>query len=235
MTKPLLVILSHSGANETVRRHWRSWLNADCDIMGVGRMDTKCEWPVEPGFKWPSPNDATITRKFWGTIDVGQESYAKGDNHLRRFLDVLKYCVHHTDYTSFCLIEYDVLLFKPLVEPSGHSEWLLTTLAGGGSDGFHATKFFHCPWWINRRQAVKVLVWGECMLKAGLHEQGFLDRWLGLMSDLYSGLQILETGWYSANTIDTPDKVRQARNSIQAGKGGIHGCKTIQQLTDITS
>lgn len=222
--KPLLVVLSHSGANETVSRHWPWYARGEADILGVGRQGTKCEWPPYEGF--------TGHHGFIGSIDIGQESYANGSNHNERLLAVLNHCVKKTRYTSFCVIEYDCLLFKPLIfnEPGA---WFISTPAGGKSPGFSGTRFYHCPWWFSREMAIQVLDWGDRMLSAGLIEQGFIDRWLGLMSDLYP-MQLTNSGWYSRNTIGL-ENVAEARTAIAAGAHGVHGVKTAEVLEALTT
>lgn len=221
MSDTLLVVLAHSGAQDCLYRHWPFWEKAECDILGVGREDTQ--------LTWPHPNG---THNFVGKIDIGKESYAAGDNHLRRFLEVLRFGVHETNYEAFCIIEYDCLLFNALPDWHGGGG-MITTLAGGRSDGFHAPSFFHTPWHMDRDTAEKMIVWGNNMLNCGLLEHGFLDRWLGLMHALY-GFEIIESAWYSRNTIEFPDNIEEAKKAIERGAPGVHGVKSADVFRILT-
>lgn len=225
MSDTLLVVLGHSTVSDTIARHYPWWLKAECDILCVGREDTITKWPYCQG-----------QERCVGEIRVGEESYAAGDNHIRRFLDVLRYCLDHTKYSSFMLIEYDVILFRALSGLKLERLWFVTTVAGGQSEGFRGSCFFHTPWWLGRFAAREIIVLAERMLRAGLNEQGFLDRFLGLLVDLYE-IPVTDLSgkfWYSQNTIDTPEKIAEARAAIANNCVGIHGVKTKEVLDAIT-
>jgi hypothetical protein len=222
--KTLLVVFGHSKANDTIRRNFPYWLNAGTDMLLVGREDTETVWPLEYA--------PMIVKTH--LLNFGKESYVDGDNHLRRFMGVLAHCVHDHDmgcYSNFCFIEYDCLIFKRLdwARAASGNDTMVTTIAGGSSSGFHASRFFHCPWWMDRLSAVRILEWGKRMLNAGLIEQGFLDRWLGLMSDLYP-LRITPAAFYSRNTLDTSEHIAGAAKAVAGGAWGVHGVKTEYQL-----
>jgi len=223
MSDDLLVVLAHSKASDALARHWPWLLKGECDILGVGREDTTTIWPAEKG-----------QDNFIGEIRVGAESYASGQNHITRYLDVLRWCTDHVAHQRFCVIEYDCLIFKPL-SLVAFKPGLLTTCAGGRSEGFRGSLFFHTPWWCDRTTACDIMRYGGRMLRAGLDERGFLDRWLGLLADLYDlRVQDFVDFWYTQNTIDTPEKIAEARRAIIAGAWGLHGCKTAAQLEAIT-
>ncbi len=222
----LLVIMSHSGANETVKRHWPHYLKGGCDILGVGRTDTNCEWP-----------GGGLAPPMVGFINVGKESYANGDNHIVRFLDVLDLCMTLPSlkkYQAFCLVEYDTLLFGPI--PKIKPGTFMTKLAGHRSEGFAAENYYHTPWLLDRIMAGRILTYGRAMLKAGLIERGFIDRWLGLLFDLH-GIKPVDTGasTFTFNTIDTPEKMSLAKQAIADGIWFLHGCKTPEQLAQLTA
>lgn len=221
--KPVVAILSHSGANATVQRHWPLYLNCGCDIVGIGRTDTHCQWPAESG-------------QFIGSMDIGQESYAKGDNHICRFLELVEWFLTDAmmkSYTHLVVIEYDGVFFAPV--PKLKINTFYGKLAGGKSDGFLGSMYIHTPWCMDRLCAGNVLKHGRAMLKAGLIEQGFLDRWFGLMIDLYD-LQWRDTGagTYTHNTLDTPEKIAEAGRAVAEGAWYVHGLKTAEQLRKLS-
>lgn len=220
----LLVIFSHSKANETVRRHWPYYLNSGCDILGVGRTDTHCQWPVPDG-------------RFIGEINVGKESYANGDNHIVRFLDTLEHCMNAPElkkYKAWAFIEYDGVLFAPI--PTPRIDTFYGKRAGYKDQGFLGQQYLHTPWIFDRIMAGRVLKAGRAMLQAGLIERGFLDRWFGLMIDLYD-LDWKDTGaeTYTQNSLDTTEKISDARRAIAAGCFYVHGIKTESQLKELTA
>ena len=76
MSKTLLAILAHSGAQEAIHRHWTYWMGSRADILGVGRIPHFGQRPVY----WPTGVSFTMVS--------GVESYASGANHLVRLLPV---------------------------------------------------------------------------------------------------------------------------------------------------
>jgi len=70
--KTLLIVLGYERANEMLVRHWPYLLRADCDIMGVGREDSKCTFPIE---------------RLVHQAAIGKDSYVDGPNlpdyHIR--------------------------------------------------------------------------------------------------------------------------------------------------------
>jgi hypothetical protein len=216
--KTLLVIFAHSTVGETVKRHWPLWLLSGCDILGVGREDTVCQWPAIGG-------------QFIGAINVGKESYADGDNHIRRFLDTLEHCLTAPalkPYGAYCFCEYDCLIFKPIppIKPGSFA----AKLAGGRDCDFRGTAYYHTPWHLDRIMAGRILVHGRAMLRAGLIEHGFIDRWLGLLFDLH-GIACTDTGaaTYTRNTIE-PCHFDEFRAAIESGIWHAHGVKTQECL-----
>ncbi len=220
----LVVIFSHSGANETVKRHWPLYLAGGCDILGVGRTDTECLWPYN-------------TRQFIGGIKVGKESYADGDNHIARFLDTLEHCLKSPElkpYGFFVFIEYDSGFFAPI--PKFQIDTFYAKLAGYRDQGFLGSQYLHTPWVMDRIMGGRILKAGRAMLKAGLIERGFLDRFFGLMVDLYD-LDWRDTGssTYTQNTLDNAEKIADARRAIKDGAFYVHGIKSPEQLAQLTA
>lgn len=216
--KTLLVIFSHSGANATVQRHWPLYERSACDILGVGRVNTQCQWPDG-------------RRGFIGSIDVGVESYASGDNHIVRVLRLIEHFLTEPTlkvYSHLIITEYDGVWFGP--PPQFNPDTFYAKLAGGGSPGFLGSQYVHTPWAMDRLCAGRILKYGKAMHRAGLIERGFLDRWFGLMIDLYD-LQWRDTGagTYSRNTIE-PCHFEEFRTAIQSGIWYAHGLKTTDCL-----
>lgn len=216
--KPLLAILSYQKANDMVMRHFPWWRKAGCDILGVGREDSTSLWPA-------------VDDQFIGSIRVGKDSYVDGDNLIRLHLDVLKHCLTLEKYHEFILIEPDTLLLK---EPPGVPFTFRATLKGGNSPGFLGSYFAHGPWRFPRHVAQRVVTCGERMLKVGLIERGFPDRFYGLLDDLYDIGFCNHAENYSQNRLDRPEFIQQAREAIKAGAWAVHGVKSPQELQAVT-
>lgn len=219
--KVLVVIFSHSGYNVLVERHWPAYLASGCDILGVGRTNTRCIWPKE---------------RLVGEINVGEESYASGDNHIVRFLDTLEYCLREQslkDYGAFCFIESDSAFFAPIPPPN--IDTFYAKLAGYKDQGFIGSQYVHTPWMMDRIMGGRILKAGRAMHKAGLIERGFLDRWFGLMIDLYD-LDWKDTGasTYTQNTLDSEEKIADAIKAISGGAYYCHGIKSPEVLAALS-
>lgn len=208
----LLVILAHSGAQDAIDRHFPFWERTCWDILGVGRENTTTAWP---------------SGAF--TFNCGLESYVNGDNHLRRFLDVLTHCLNYS-HSAFCLIEYDCLTFPPMaLHPGGFT----SVLAGYRSPGFTAANYYHCPWWMDRPTAQLIIQHGTRLLNERVIEHGFIDRWLGLLCER-NDIPITPLNAYTRNTLDYPRYITEAREAVRNGAQFIHGCKTKEQFEQLT-
>lgn len=215
----LIVILSYAGANEAVARHWPFWERTGCDILGVGREDTKCVFPQR---------DSLL-----GTIDIGQDGYVgKGDlpGRLVRLFEILTTDAAFKPYTNYFITEHDGVILGPL--PKRLQKGMVTTRACARSPGFRGENCFHPPWWVDRETCAKMAVYGRRMLKAGLNEQGFPDRFMGLMVDLY-GIPWFTSNTYTRNTLDREEYIQQARCALANGAWFIHGIKTEYQLNAV--
>ncbi len=220
--KTLLAIMSYAKANATVARHFPWWLRSECDMIGVGHIDTECVWPEHP--------------RFIGSIRCQKDSYAVGDNHILRFIDVLRHFLHSPDlkgYGAICVIEYDGIFLKPF--PRIRPGEIIMKLAGNRDGDFRGSKYWHTPWAMDRIMAGKILTWGKAMHAAGLIEHGFIDRWLGLMFDLH-GVDVTDTGCatYTQNTIDNQEKILECRRAVENGAWYVHGIKSAEVLQAIT-
>lgn len=222
--KTLLAVQSHSLVNDTVRRHWPYYVASGCDILGVGREDTVCLWPLAPGV-------IRGNQRFVGWINVGKEGSANGDNHLRRVMDILLTFLTLEEYTHAIVTEYDSLFFRP---PPEHPGGLVAKVAGYRTEGFRGERFFHMPLYVDRPTAAAIIGYGEAMISVGMIEHGFIDRFLGLMVDLYP-LKWTDTGdtTYTQNSI-YEQHVPEVRDMIRRGGWFCHGVKTEAILHAIT-
>lgn len=217
--RTLLIILSYARASDMVARHWPYFLRADADIMGVGREDTHCRFPPE--------------RLVW-QANIGKDSYVNGSNLIELHVKALEVALTLThdeqSYTHFALVEPDSIFLKPLPL---HVGGLMATLGGYKSPGFHGNAFFHGPWYVDRETAKKVVAGGQAMLRVGLIENGFPDRWWGLWRELYD-IRFTPLHTYSRNRIDNPQFVIEARRAIKEGYCYVHGIKTAEELKAVT-
>lgn len=219
--KTLLLIFSHTEANPVVARHWPWYRKSGMDIVGVGSTNGNCIWPQ------------------YGLLDqikIGSEGAPSGAHYIHRFLNALSYCLSNyswLEYESFCFIEYDGIFLKPLPEIAPNT--FVTKKNGGASDGFLGSFFVHTPWIMDRQMGHIILDYGQRMYKHGLHERGFLDRWFGLMIDLYKlNWSDLGRDVFSENTLDTPHLIQMGRDAAKRGVFYIHGIKTQKQLEAVT-
>ena len=220
--KPLLAILSYVRANEIVARHWHWYRTAGCDILGVGRETTSCEWPAKVG----QGGLVNVT-------NIGEDSYVHGDNLIRLHVDTLDYMLSLIgDYTHFCLIEPDTIFVRPIGTQDTPNYGLKATLVGQGSPGFYGSFYCHGPWIFDRHGAQFAVNTARRMLKVGLIEKGFPDRFWGLLCDL-SGLPYTRLHAYSQNRLDRPEYIQQARQAITEGALAVHGIKTEMELKSV--
>lgn len=216
MSKTLVLVLTHPGARDILERNWPHILKCACDVGVVFHVGQISDYDQGlPSCKL--------------RLSIGTDPDKMPHRWVSRLMEVLEYCVKLDDYRNFCLVESDVIFSRSLPD---HPGGMVATLAGGKSDGFHGSKFYHCPWWVSYKTAEKILRWGKLMLAAGLDEHGFIDRFIGLMADLYP-LQITEAKWYSQNTI-LPQNYSDARKYLDLGGWGAHGVKDQQTLEALT-
>lgn len=213
----LVVIFAHSKARETLLRHWNHYERARSPFCVVQPENVGVLAPVPPGHG-----------NFIGTLQVGREPYTNGQNHALTFLATLQLLLdgqtHAGNWDQLCLTEYDSLFFGPV--PTLVGPGIMTTLAGHLNGDFRGSRFFHAPWVLQRNTAEFVVERGLRMLKADLSEHGYIDRFLGLLMDLYPEVPHIPSGCYSHNTIDLPELVAEARLAIQNGSWHAHGIKT---------
>lgn len=220
--KCLIAILSYVRANELVARHWPWYRKAGCDILGVGRETTSCEWPVRVG------QDGLVN-----VTNIGEDSYVHGDNLIRLHVDTLDYMLSLIgDYTHFCLIEPDTIFLRGITQNDVPTYGFRATLVGNKSPGFFGSFYCHGPWIFDRHGAQFAVNSARRMLNVGLIEQGFPDRFWGLVCDLY-GLPFTKLHAYSQNRLDRPEYIQQARQALADGAFAIHGIKTDGELRSV--
>lgn len=216
--KTLVVVLTHPEARPILEMNWPWLKRGGCDIAVIDHVGS---------------NDvADVNSLFYHRI--GGHPDSTKNRWLDRFIDVLQWCVASPDtdgYTHYVLTESDSIFVKPIPElPDG----IVATLAGHKSEGFRATTFWHAPWIFSYDAAMDFLRCARMMLGLGLSEQGFIDRFMGLYSELYS-VPIQQMNTYSRNTIEGYEEIQLARTAIDTGCFFIHGIKSptvLAQLTD---
>lgn len=225
-------------------------------VLNVGEEDSICEsflpyWKLsgyEVGFS--SPHDKPSR---FGPFKCGR-SYDR-DNpktwhfYQRRFLETMQLCLE-TSCTAFCFTQYDSVCFGPLPVPQ--TDECIVHIAGGEIDGL-GRYFVHPPWIFGRCALEKFVT------EAARHPldmcKGVMDFWMAAIIEL-AKLKIKDssgvfnasvsddctiklqcrtgTGWsWSANSIDTPEKIHAAKIFRRSGGLFIHGVKNQSILNKI--
>lgn len=214
----LIMVIAHPGATDILNRNlpWLARGGADIAVFN------------HEGASFTSP---LVRSHFYGGKDPGMMP----NSYLDRFLMALDLCYGGNfegwNYTDFLITEPDSICVRYL--PPNTKSGLITTVAGHRSGGFHGEHYFHAPWWMDRWTLRSVSTFANRMVKAGLTEQGFIDRFLGLLVDLYD-IDVTEAKSYSENTLETPESWAKARKAIADGAYFVHGIKTQQQLDEVT-
>lgn len=218
--KTALIIQSYAGANAIVARHWPFYKRSGFELFGVGRTNTRCEWPG------PIP-----------TKDIGEDSYINGDNLPRRLVDTLRWATDDKtfdDFTHFMVIEYDTVFLR---QPPHDTELQVAAhRAGPNIPPMKSNSFYHNPWWFSRERAIQFALKGDLLLSRGENELGHPDFFFGFVfQELGMEVKHLE-GTFSRNSLDIPSDRILARDRIRAGElWAVHGVKTQAQLEEILS
>lgn len=211
-----LVVHSCRAADATFQRHMPFYTKTGFEVFGVGRTDVPASFP--PGVRH---------------FDIGLDQRQHPSNLCRRFVDTFKFCLESEMfalYSDFCLIEYDTLFFKELPR---HPGGLIATLSGYSVPGALATKFYHCPWWPDRKTAEIIVDEGQKLLDQGIFELGSPDFFIGLICDRRA-LSPITIPFYSRNTIEPGWQMEEARQAYLNGVYGAHGIKHANQIEEIT-
>lgn len=224
--KTLVVVITHPAARDILSQNWTWLTECCCDIVVVGHQG-------QPPPEIDYADGQGLKRMF---INIGGPPESTPNRWLDRFIEVLQWCVSSSDtagYDSYILCESDCIFLKP---PPNNFGDMAGTLAGYKSEGFHASKFWHCPWCMTNEAAHDFLRRARIMIDFKLTEQGFIDRFIGAYVELY-GVPIwnlAEDGQaYSRNTIEL-EHVEEATRAIAGGCFFLHGVKDKEVLRQIT-
>jgi hypothetical protein len=219
--KTALIIQSYAGANATVARHWPFYKRSGFELFGVGRTNTRCEWPE------PIP-----------TKDIGEDSYINGDNLPRRLVECFKWYDQDPifkDFHTAMVIEYDTIFLRcPPILAIGAA----AHRAGPNIPPMKASSFWHNPWWIGKAFVGEFIEKAEALLASGENECGHPDFFFGLVWDMVGWKTVPKhlEGTFSRNSLDIPADRIMARDRIRAGElWAVHGVKTADQLAEILS
>lgn len=210
--KLLLAIQSHEKANTMVARHCPYYLNAGADeIHGIGTTNGNCIWP-----------DGVASFK------IGEEGYTHGDRLPRRIIDTIGHCLS-TDCSHFCIIESDAIFLKKIP----HWEGMAGHLTGGRLRDSHPSFFMHCPWFMDRPTAERLVEIGRPMLNEvviGRVEENtdFFLAWVTERAGIVVNFNFMKQ--YTQNSLNVPHQLEEAKQAIANGVEIIHGVKTQDQL-----
>lgn len=220
MSKTLVVVMTHGAALPILTRNLPWLRKSGGDIAIVNH---------EHDMVFPDDGQPLIK------VNIGTDPDRMRHRWVTRFMDVLAWCQRESHaapfYDNFCLTEADSIFVRPLtLHPGG----IVATPAGYKSEGFRGSRFYHAPWWFQIIDIGFFLMRSRRMLAAGLDEQGFIDRFLGLYEDLYCENTIRPAMAFSRNSIETPTDFRYAREAIANGAYFLHGIKTAEALDAVT-
>lgn len=212
----ILAIHTFPGASETAARHYPYYEKVGADrIVGITTNDGQCKWTTAD------------------VIEIGPNSYVRGDHLCRRLIDTIEACMA-LGATEIIIAEYDTLFFHKLQSPLPAGITMNRT--GGNSPGFKGSAFYHGPWIMDVITAARVIDAGREMLDEGDIEGGWPDRFIGWLAEKYQ-IPVNEGFFknYTQNTLDQPHHLEEARAARIAGAFAIHGVKSHQQFDYVTS
>lgn len=168
---------------------------------------------------WPEFHDPPALR-------LGTDPGRMRHKWVDRFLRIIDWLIKHRSqhYEAFCFIEADVVLLRP--PPAVSGTVAIATVAGYRNEPFRGSRYFHCPWLLSVEALTSVQHHGVRMCNAGLDEQGFIDRFLGLMADLYTDISWQHSRNYSQNTIEPQHIAEAADWARHCDCWAQHGVKT---------
>lgn len=233
--KLLVAIHAHAEVTPVLQRHWPYYWNSGGDLLIVGRKDKRVGYPKET----PSGRVALYT-------EIGNECGPGGsvDNHIERFLETIHRFLAMGTHDILAVTEYDTLWFHPLsaeiekVDPLWFTHRFHAYLCSNeqpSDNGWHHRMFWHQPWIMSQDIARKIFNAGQALLRLRLTERGFVDRWLGMLLELYD-IPVEQTNarTFSVNAIDTPEFMAAARRAIKERDiYFIHGVKTETQMKEL--
>ena len=226
MKRTLVVIHSHAAANEMVKLMWPFYKLGGCDLLGVGRTNSKSEWP-EP---IATENIGIDLLKTWNEH--------KSDSLCRKLIDTMDVCItNYPDYHNYCIIEWDQIFTSTLPEYSGLFSGLVchrTSPMCWGDARFKSPLAFIPPWRFDRKDAECLITIGRKMIDEGDIELGTPDIFIGYAVHKaalpYSSIPV-----YFQCTIDRQEWRDEAREHFRKKDViSIHGIKDAETLNYIT-
>lgn len=225
MKDTLVVVHSHAAANDMVAILFPHYKTAGCDILGIGRTNSKCIWPE------PIP-----------TRDIGIDLFKtwvehKSDSLPKKLIGTLEVCLSDfPQYNDYCIIEWDSIFVKPLPK---HTGGLVSVpcMVDNRITPFQNMKSniaFQCPWWFDKPTAEIAIRKGRELIEVGDIEEGTPDHFLGRIVQL-SGIKYSPIATFFRMEFETPELIEEARQRYRSKDVFyIHGFKKISQLTSVT-
>lgn len=155
-----LIVMAHKGTEECLQRHLPFFKRSGADVLiGAGPND---------GMIWPPGFDYVICQ---GT------SERIGKQILGRLVALWKF-LSWLDFDHCCIIEYDMLILKPIEEwPTFGADIFPNTDAKFKSD-----KYYLPPWFMDRPTLKAMTDAGIRALAEDDIELGYTDRFMGLLA-----------------------------------------------------
>lgn len=206
--------MGHKAVEETIKRHFPFWSKTGLEIVGS------------------NPQDGTIWPKEITSIAFGCNAHA-GSLATPRLINILDYLSLRTDVDQVCLIEYDLVILKPIHLPDGicFGSMIAPDENVDGQSRFKHDEYYPPPWFFLQTIAGDMADQARKLYAADDYEGGYHDRFfarilstMGLKSTL-----LPETchGYFEAD----PVRKEQARKQVQALKATyLHCVKTQEDL-----
>lgn len=220
MKIPLITVLAHSEASETVARHIPIWLSLEWPIQ-------ICV-PIEDRDLMPQKYDCRNAIRVFGIGAKGQGGTMAIANRVKSlFSDLAKveYASHHV------ILEYDSFFLKPPLLRNGVSGVLFPNAE---APKFTAHLYPNPPWIIDATSLREMSIWFNRF--SDICELGHMDRLIPAAAD-GCGIPLLpyEPYGYSRGTIDLDLDFVTLATSIENGAFAFHGVKdktTMQFILD---
>lgn len=222
--KTLVIVIAHPEAEPILQMNWPWLLKGGCDIAVVNHANCM-NFALSPHPRF--------------NLGIGGPPNSTPNRWVDRFIDVLNWyftSVETTDYDGVLITESDSIFLRPV---PGMGVDVAATLAGYHSEGFLAKQFYHAPWYFSNAGVQQFLRRARIMLSHRLTEQGFIDRFIGLYSDLYLDREHIKdlSAYGQAHTRNTVNEtfLDEARRAAQNPLCFfMHGIKTPAVLAQVT-
>lgn len=163
-------------------------------------------------------------------VEIGDNSYISGDKLPRRLLGILEWFVAQPE-NLLCICEYDVLL------PMEIKPWEGSRLspAGGKLPNARASSFFHCPQFVDKEAAKRLIPQMHGIIAEGACNgpEASPDVFLSYAVDR-AGVLYKTFDMFTRNTIQSKEDKEKARAAFRKGQP-IHGVKDAATFEFITS